>query len=124
MKRLALLFALVLAPWLAYAQVNPVTTIPSARSADSTNSSTIAVTNTFQTVFTANANRTGCTIQNNSARTMYVYFVPIAGTAATTAASAVLAAGQALNCSVFGTSLTNSVQITGTATDVFYAAVW
>ena len=111
-------------PLHAFAQ-QAVTTLPGPRNADPSFSSTIAVTNTFQAVFTANTSRTGCTIQNNGTNSMWVYFVPNpAGAAATKGASAVLAAGQSLNCSVFGMNLTNAVQITGTSADAFYAASW
>lgn len=104
---------------LARAQ-SPVLTLPSTRT--STNaSSTIGVTNTFQSVFAANTLRTSCTIQNNaSSNAMYVFFGAIAS--ATTGASVKLAAGQSVNCSVNGIVLTDQVSVTGTSSDAFFAA--
>lgn len=118
MKRLLLLLFVLWAP-LANAQ-SAVVTQPYARTTTN-NSGTIAVTNTFQSIWAATAGRAGCTVQNNSAtNAMYVYFGPIAS--ATTATSVKLAAGQALTCSVNGIILTDQVSITGTSGDAFYAA--
>lgn len=83
-------------------------------------SSTIAVTNTFQSVQTA-TKRHGCTVQNNGAASMWVFFGPIAS--ATKANSVVLTTGQAVSCSLPGTTLTDQISITGTATQEFFAAV-
>lgn len=91
--------------------------------ATSTNvSSTIAVTNTFQSVITANTNfnRTGCTLQNNGSNTMYVFFGPIAS--ATLAKSVKLAVGQSVNCNSAPVTLNDQVSITGTATEAYFAA--
>ncbi len=126
MKRLlaTMLGAALLACGLAYAQPSapPVTTLPSPRSATIA-SSTIAVTNTFQQIYTSNNNRTGCTIQNTGTNPMYVFFG--ATGSATIATSVKLVAGQAVYCtSGDGIALTNAVQITGTATETFYAASW
>jgi len=97
------------------AQVPPWTR-PSVNS-----SGTIAVTNTFQSLWANNQARSGCTVQNNSARTMYVFFGPIAN--ATLVNSVVLAAGQSANCGApSGVVLRDQVSITGTATDAFFAA--
>ena len=90
------------------------------------NSSTIAVTNTFQKVFDAapaNAStvptRLDCLIQNTGTNTQYVFFVPTAS--ATLAKSIKLAAGNAISCSTFSITLTSEVAITGTAGETFYA---
>lgn len=86
-------------------------------------SGTIAVTNTFQSIFvasTATRGRSSCTVQNNGTHTMYVFFGPIAS--ADKAKSVQLSAGQSVTC-VSGISvLKDQVSITGTATDEFYAA--
>jgi len=83
-------------------------------------SSTVAVTNTFQSIQVATAGRNGCNIQNTSTHTQWVYFGAIAG--ATAAKGFQLAAGQTISCSVGGLGvLTDQVSITGTATDTFVA---
>ncbi len=83
-------------------------------------SSTIAVTNTFQSIQVATKRR-GCTIQNNGAASMWVFFGPIAS--ATKAKSVVLLTGQSVNCNSPGTTLSDQISITGTATQEFFAAV-
>lgn len=103
---------------LSYAQQS-VLTLPSPR--DVTNaSSTIAVTNTFQTIFAANASRRNCLIQNNGAANMYVYFGVLAD--ATLAKSIILTPYAAVTCANGGMTATNAVNITGTATQAFYAS--
>ena len=101
---------------------NPVVTQP--YQAVSTNaSSTIAVTNTFQSIFTASVVRTGrvsCTVQNNGTNTMWVFYGPIAN--ATKGASVTLIAGQSTNCNIGGIVLKDQVSITGTSGDAFFAA--
>jgi len=83
-------------------------------------SGTITTTSTFQTIQAVNNGRLGCTIQNNGTHTMYVYFGPPAN--ATTAASAQLLAGLSLNCWITpGYVLKDTVSITGTSGDAFYA---
>lgn len=83
-------------------------------------SSTIAVTNTFQQVFASNTGRKGCTVQNNGANAMYVFFGAIGG--ASKNAAVTLSVGQSVNCAIGGLAVaTDQVSITGTATDVFYA---
>lgn len=92
--------------------------------ATSTNaSSTIAVTNTFQSVFAANTNfnRTGCALQNNGTHAMYVFFGPIAS--ATLGKSVNLAPGQPVSCNSAPVTLNDQVSITGTSGDAFFAAV-
>lgn len=103
---------------LAFAQ-QQVLTLPSSRS--STNaSSTIAVTNTFQAVFSASTSRKNCLIQNNGSNNMYVYFGTIAN--ATIANSIILQPSWGLNCAAGGVINTDAVSITGTATEVYYAS--
>lgn len=82
-------------------------------------SSTIAVTNTFQSIEGANAARSGGLIQNNGVNSMWVFLGPIAS--ATKAKSIVLVAGQSLSLSAPGVVVTDQVSITGTSTDTFYA---
>ncbi len=94
MKRIASLAAVALTICgTAQAQV-----VARQKSNDATPSSTITtgVGGAFQSVLAANPNRFGCTIQNNSANTMYVFFGVFAS--ATTGKSAVLSPGQAANC--------------------------
>lgn len=90
----------------------------------SNSSSTIAVTNTFQSIWIADTSTTGrssCAIQNKgTADPMYVYFGAIAG--ATIGKSIKLTTNAVLNCSVFGAILKDQVSITGTSGDAFYAA--
>lgn len=87
-------------------------------------SGTIAVTNTFQSIFAASTNtrgRTACVVQNTGTNSMYVFFGPIAS--ATIAKSVKLAAGQSASCATgAGGVLKDQVSITGTATEAFYAA--
>lgn len=123
MLKLALsLFVLIVGIPVAFAQ-NPVVT--KAYGVTSSNaSSTIAVTNTFQSIWAADTSSTGrssCAIQNKGAADpMYVYFGAIAG--ATIGKSIKLVTNAVLNCSVFGAILKDQVSITGTATDAFFAA--
>lgn len=120
-KLLAVATAWLIAASAAFAQnVNPVTTQPYGVTTANA-SSTIAVTNTFQTVWTRSTNtrgRAGCTIQNTGTNTMYVAF----GATPLTATSVKLNAGQSLNCTVGGIVLQDTVSITGTAGETFYAA--
>lgn len=121
MKRLFLSAALLVAAISgALAQSGSVITVPGPR-ASGNSSTTIGVTNTFQSVFAANVNRTGCTIQNTGTNEMYVFFGAIAG--ATIAKSVKLVAGQSVNCAAGVIVLTDQVSITGTATETFFAAV-
>lgn len=99
----------------------PVTTQPKGV-VSYNSSSTITVTNTFQSIFVANVNRVSCTIQNNSAsNSMWVFFGPVAN--ATKGASVVLAAAQSCGCNPpNGVVLQDQVSITGTSGDAFFAA--
>jgi hypothetical protein len=121
MKKILLILGLLLFPQFALAQ-SPVITQP--YNVTSYNASgTIAVTNTFQSIWTANTSmrgRAGCTVQNNGTNSMYVYFGPIAS--ATTATSVKLAVGQSVNCNVNGITLQDQVSITGTSGEAYYAA--
>ena len=132
-------WALALGVSLASAQT-PVVTQPYVQITTQNTSSTIAVTNTFQSVFAAtgalasysstspgtlgnpvvNKQRAACTLQNNGTHTMYVFFGPLAS--ATTSSSVVLSAGQSVQCNVGGVTLQDQVSITGTSGDAFYAA--
>lgn len=132
MKKLLCLIALVgaiFAPTFAFigtesafAQAQPVITRPYNATTNNA-SSTIASTNTFQSIWAADTTtvgRTSCTIQNNGTHTMYVFFGPIAS--ATTSNSVQLQAGQVVYCSINGVILRDQVSITGTSGDAFYAA--
>ncbi len=87
-------------------------------------SGTVAATGVFQQVFPATSAaspRNGCTIQNNSAHTMYVTEgIGIAGS--TTANSAQLPAGLVYYCQSGVVALQGEVDVTGTTGDAFYAA--
>lgn len=83
-------------------------------------SSTIAVTNTFQTIQGQTNNRIGCTIQNNGSHSMYVYLGPLANAAI--GLSLNLAAGQAMNCAIAeGYVVKDAINITGTSGDAYFA---
>lgn len=85
-------------------------------------SSTIAVTNTFQSIQVLTAGRNGCAVQNNDTNSMWVFFGAIGS--ATKAKSIVLTTGQSVACAVGGIGvLTDQISITGTATGVFFASV-
>lgn len=83
-------------------------------------SSTVAVTNTFQSLWVSNNSRNGCAIQNNGTNSMYIYFGAIAN--ATTAKSVKLAVGQSVNCNTGVVVLKDQVSITGTSGEAFYAS--
>lgn len=83
-------------------------------------STTIQSGGTYQSLWAANNNRRGCTVQNNGSHTMYVFFGPIAS--ATHALSVQLSAGQSVNCQYGGITLQDQVSIDGTTSDAFYAA--
>lgn len=103
--------------------VQAATVVAPSQLGSANNSSTIAVTNTFQSLQVYNSGRSGCLIQNQSTtNTMWVYFGPVAN--ATKAKSFMLDSthGLQISCSVGGTSvLRDQVSITGTATDAFVA---
>jgi|SRR6202035_5013672 len=116
---LALLLSLNLS--VAHAQ-SPVVTLPNPVTTDNA-SSTITVTDTFQSIWvkdTSTRGRTACTIQNNGSNTMWVFFGPIAN--ATKGSSIVLIAGRATFCNSGNVILKDQVSITGTSGDAFYAA--
>ncbi len=121
MKRFLIFLTALLFSASAYAQ-SPVITQPYPVSS-SNNSSTIAVTNTFQSIWVKNTvtrGRAGCTVQNTGSNTMWVFYGPIAN--ATKGRSVVLSVGQSTNCNVGGIVLQDQVSITGTATEAFFAA--
>lgn len=84
-------------------------------------SGTVAVTNTFQSVQSANAARCGGLIQNNGLNPMYVFFGPLANAAK--AKAVVLAAGVTMPLTAPGVCVMDEICITGTAGDAFYCGV-
>lgn len=97
----------------------PVVTLPYG--VTSANASTIvATTNTFQSIWAANAARASCTIQNKGSATLYVFFGAIAS--ALTTNSVQLTTGQAVSCNAGGAVLRDQVSVTGTTGGAFYAA--
>jgi len=102
-----------------------IQTIPApATTANGNQSGTITTSNTFQKVFGATAVggpfRHGCEIQNNGAANMWVSEGKSAATAAETS-SHVVAAGGVWYCDRNDVALQGEVDITGTATQAFYA---
>ena len=89
-------------------------------------SGTITTGGTFQSVFLAipagtTQRRYGCTIQNTSTHTQWVFFGPLAS--ATEAKAYQIAPGQPISCQLNdGTVLQDQVSITGTTSDTFVAA--
>lgn len=84
---------------------------------------TMTTAGTFQSVLAANLARHGCTIQNTSADTEYVYFG--ANASATTANALQLPPGAAITCSSNGVVLTDNVSMTSKVTNGATAAlVW
>ena len=129
MKKLLLAISLILfLPTLVSADPNtasPVTTIPFGLNNNDNESGTIAVTNTFQSVFVANPGRSSCLIQNNSASNKMFVAFGVTPTPATTPTSLSLAAGASTTCeNVGGSVIKSTVQITGTSGDQFYANQW
>lgn len=121
MKRLIVIAALLLGS-AAHAQTpNPVTTQPKGVTTQNS-SGTIAVTNTFQTIWSKSSNvqgRLGCYVQNKGSNPMYVYFGPKAS--ATTPTSINLSGGAAISCANGVIVQQDEVNITGTAGDAYYA---
>lgn len=101
---------------------NPVTTQPYGTSTHN-DSGTIAATGTYQAIWTQSSNtrgRAGCTVQNLSAsNNMFVFFGATAS--ALTPSSVKLAPGQSVSCVNGGIVLQDTVAITGTSGDPFYA---
>lgn len=127
MKKIFLVLGLFLFPHLALAQAPTIIKPYNINNVDN-QSSTIAVTNTFQPVFTAQTavtGRTACTIQNTGTNPMYVYFGATQSSVlaeATIARSVKIIAGQAVTCNADTIIIKNAVWITGTATETYYAA--
>lgn len=105
-------------PTISLAQ-NPVVTAPKNVATNNNASSTVIVTNTFQSIYAENNLRSSCTVVNYGSNTMWVYFGAIAG--ATKDKSIQLAVGQATYCVAGVIVLRDQVSITGTATEKFYA---
>jgi hypothetical protein len=108
MKRLLILAAILAAL--------PALAGPFAPSAPSDASGTIAVTSTYQQVWAFDANRLGCTIQNNGSNAMTVRVGGSTGSVWS------LPVGQTFYCHWQGTVITSKIEITGTAADAFAAA--
>lgn len=131
MKKIApvliFILGLLVLTQLAQAQT-PMITVPKPVTAVDNQSSTIAVTNTFQQVFaasTATVGRVACVIQNTGTNPMYVFFGATQSSVladATIARSVKLIAGQACSCDTNDVVIKNAVWITGTATETYYAA--
>lgn len=121
MKRLLLGFIILIAgASLALAQ-SPVTTQPYGATVLNSSSS-IASTNTFQSLWSASTVSTGrvdCLIQNKGSNSMYVYFGAIAN--ATTPNSYILGANTSFRCGNNGTILKDQISITGTSGEQFFA---
>ena len=76
---------------------------------------TITAGNTFQSALAASSTRKGCTIQNTSSHTLYVFFGATAS--ATTANSFQVAPGATIMCSTqTGAALTDNVAVTTSTT--------
>lgn len=121
MKRFLSIGLLLASVSFSFAQ-SPVITSPQGSNIV-TGSSSITVTNTFQSIFAAsgsNTGRMGCTVQNNGTHTMFVFFGPIAN--ATTSNSVQLSAGNNVKCNSGVIVLKDQVSITGTSGDAFFAA--
>lgn len=119
MRRLLFALALLFFSTPVIAQQTFITKPYSVNSANNV-SSTITVTNTFQSLWAATTIRVGCTVINYGSNTMWVFFGPIAS--ATKATSVQLSVGQAVYCNSDNVVLNTQVSITGTATEAFYAA--
>ena len=122
MRKLLLpLLALSLATVPALAE----TTIAPGQRTTVMGSGTIATGGTFQSIMAADANRTGCIIQNTSTHVMYVYFGATAS-ATTSNSFQVAASGGTMYCGAGGNSaiaLTDNVAITtSTTSDAFVFA--
>jgi len=101
--------------------VNATTTVGVAALTSTIRSSTISVSNTFQSIQALTTGRNGCTVQNTGTHTMWVYFGAIGS--ATEATAIQLAAGQPVSCAVGGIGVaTDQISITGTAGDTFFAS--
>ncbi len=125
-------FVLFWAASYARAQEKPVTTFPLGVTSSNV-SGTIAVTDTFQSVFpviTTQRGRTNCTLVNYGTHTMWVFEDSTsAGLAAsnvsvttTKGKSVQLAANQAYYCAQGGTTIKSAIFVAGTGTDAFYGA--
>lgn len=111
---------LLLVAMLAASLSNSASALPNFPiSAINNQSSTVAVTNTFQQVWPSQSGREDCMIQNNGSNSMWVFLGATAS--ATKGTSVVLAAGQAFYCAFNSLTWTGAVQITGTSGDAYYA---
>jgi hypothetical protein len=125
MQRIAsFLIALALAGglFLSKAQAQGLVTTTPLTTTVSQGSSFILTTNTFQRIFPAaegQRGRVGCMVQNVGTNAMFVYFG--ATTAATTAKSVRLPQNATVFCQQSGMTIRDAVNITGTATEQFFA---
>lgn len=122
MIRILVVLFLFFLPQFSFGQ-SPMLTQPYGVKSTIASPLTVTTTGTFQTLWTTSTNnrgRAGCIVQNQSTHTQYVYF----GTPATAlSANAIqLAAGQSLTCTAGGIVAQDTVSITGTSGDAFYAA--
>ncbi len=85
-------------------------------------SATITLGGTFQPLFVANPDRSGCLVQNTSTHTLYVFLGPIA--TATLALSFQLAPQQIFSCANPGGTIvvTDAISITTSTTSDTFAA--
>lgn len=97
-------------------------TITPKSSVQPNGSGTIAVTNTFQQVFTSNGSRFACSIQNKGTNNMYAYWGP--PERATVTNSVQIAAGSIAYCNNGAIVFSDPVSITGTSGDTYYASQW
>jgi hypothetical protein len=130
LSKLGLIAALLLGSAAAFGQSfnqNVVTTNPfsvgacgGTASCPLNLSSSVAVSNTFQSIFAANVNRKGCTVQNLGTSSMFVFFGPLV--LATTPTSFQLTPGNTIYCAAQPNSVvTDQVNITGTSGALFSA---
>lgn len=111
-------FAFALCAGKAFAQqAQPNSTIAQVTGASIDASGTIAVTNTFQSLFAALQNRKSCTIQNNGTNKMYIGV----GSSPTLTNSFQVPAGATFVCATMGVTVNDAIAITGTAGDAFVA---
>lgn len=87
------------------------------RVSTTTSAVTVAKAGVFQQALPS-ASRNSCTVQYNGLTIGYVFFGPIAN-ATTPTAFQLTSTGQSINCNVYGVVLTDAVNVTGAAGDIF-----
>lgn len=121
MKRLCISLILLIASVSLSLAQSPVITQPYGATVLNS-SSTIASTNTFQSIWAASTSKTGrvdCIIQNNGSASMFIFFGAMVN--ATTPNSLTLTSGSIFKCGNNGTILKDQISITGTSGDNFFA---